>query len=251
MIAATERRLSSRAMLAAALCTVLGIAVLVSLARWQADRAVWKEGLIAELSQRLAAAPVELPPPAKWPDLTAETSEYLRVRFAATEQPDEALVFTGGSSFRPDVTGPGYWVMALARLPEGGAVVVNRGFVPEGRQDPQARAAGAPDGATTTITGVLRWPEAPGLFTPRDEPERNLWFTRDHSAIARDKGWGPVAPFYVEQEAPQVAGGLPQAGKLVPILPNNHRQYEFTWAALAVVLAGVFTAFFWRWYRAE
>ena len=39
-------------------------------------------------------------------------------------------------SLRPDATGPGYWVFAPARLTGGSIVVVNRGFVPEGRQNP-------------------------------------------------------------------------------------------------------------------
>ena len=35
-------------------------------------------------------------------------------------------------------------------------------------------------------------------------------------------------------------GGLPQPGKLVVSLPDNHLQYAVTWFGLAVVLAGVF-----------
>jgi surfeit locus 1 family protein len=57
------------------------------------------------------------------------------------------------------------------------------------------------------------------------------------------KGWGAVAPFYVEQEAPLPPGGWPQPGKLVPNLPNNHLQYAVTWYGLALVLLGVFVAY--------
>jgi surfeit locus 1 family protein len=149
---------------------------------------------------------------------------------------------------RPDVKGAGYWVLAPARLPGGGLVVVNRGFVPEGRQDAKARAAGKVAGAARII-GIMRWPDARGVFTPSDDPSHNLWFVRDQVAIANEKGWGAVAPFYIEQEAPAAPGGLPQVGTLVPNLPNNHFQYELTWAGLAIVLAGVFIAFFWRWYH--
>ena len=37
-------------------------------------------------------------------------------------------------------------------------------------------------------------------------------------------------------------GGLPQPGKLVVRLPDNHLQYALTWYGLAVVLVGVFIA---------
>jgi surfeit locus 1 family protein len=250
MTVVEQTRLSRRAMLIAAVCAVAGIAVLLSLARWQAARATWKEELIADLLQRLAAPAVDIPAPNKWHNLDADTSEFVRVKFRAELVPgEEALVYTSGSSLRPDVKGVGYWVFALARLAGGGSVVVNRGFAPEGRQDAKARAGGDSVGATSFV-GIMRWPETHGIFTPGDDPVRNLWFVRDQLAIARQKGWGTVAPFYIELEAPPATGGLPQVGTLVPNLPNNHRQYELTWVGLAVVLAGVFGAFLWRWWNA-
>jgi surfeit locus 1 family protein len=249
MTAVEQNRLSRRAMLVATACAIAGVIVLLSLARWQASRATWKEALIADLAQRLTAAPIALPELRTWQNLDADASEFTRVTLTAEFLPgSEALVYTAGSSLRPDVKGAGYWVMTPARLPNGALVVVNRGFVPEGRQDAKARTEGEPKGAVK-IVGILRWPEPRGVFTPHDDPARNLWFVRDHMAIAREKGWGNVAPFYVEQEAPSAPGGLPQVGVLIPNLPNNHRQYELTWAGLALVLIGVFSVFFWRWYR--
>ena len=86
----------------------------------------------------------------------------------------------------------------------------------------------------------MRWPDTRHWFTPNDDPAHNLWFARDPIAIAAAKSIGPVAPFYVEQEAPVPPGGLPQPGKLVVSLPDNHLQYAITWFGLAAVLAGVF-----------
>ncbi len=65
------------------------------------------------------------------------------------------------------------------------------------------------------ITGVMRWPDRRQWFTPRDNPAQNVWFVRDPAAIAAAKGWGPVSPFYVEQESPVPPGGWPRPGKLV------------------------------------
>src|SRR5262249_14101731 len=64
------------------------------------------------------------------------------------------------------------------------------------------------------------------------------------AGIAAAKGLDPktVAPFYVEQEAPAPPGGLPQPGRLVVALPDDHLQYALTWYGLAAVLAAVFGA---------
>ena len=247
MTAVEHSRISQRAMLAATLCALAGVAVLLSLARWQAHRATWKEGLITDLSSRLAAPAVALPTPDAWSGLNAAKSEFVRVYFRA-EVPSgqDALVYTTGSSLRPDVKGVGYWVFTPARLLGGGLVVVNRGFVPEGRELKSSGTA-----AALYIVGAMRWPEARGAFTPRDDPAHNLWFVRDHLAIANEKGWGNVAPFYIEQETPPAPDGWPQVGTLAPNLPNNHRQYELTWIGLAIVLTAVYGAYFLRWYRAK
>ena len=88
----------------------------------------------------------------------------------------------------------------------------------------------------------MRWPDARHWFSAADDPLHNLWFTRDPLAIAAAKGLGSaaVAPFYVEQESPAPPGGLPQPGKLVVRLRNEHLQYAMTWYGLALVLVVVF-----------
>jgi surfeit locus 1 family protein len=175
-----------------------------------------------------------LAPRERWPQLTAEKDEFRRVTFAAEILDQEALVYTSGSAIRSDVSGPGYWVLSPARLADGSRVVVNRGFVPEGKQHPDTRRQGQPRGVTG-IVGAMRWPEPRGMFTPTDTPAKNLWFVRDPAPIAAAKGWEPVAPFYIDQEGPPAPGGLPKAGPLKPSLPNNHLQYAITWYGLALV----------------
>jgi cytochrome oxidase assembly protein ShyY1 len=90
------------------------------------------------------------------------------------------------------------------------------------------------------MVGVMRWPEPRGMFSPKDEPARNLWFVRDPVGIASAKGWGDVAPFFVELESPQPPGGLPRAGALKVNLRNEHLQYAITWYGLALVVAVMF-----------
>jgi surfeit locus 1 family protein len=239
---------AGRGVLVASLMTAVALAILVALGLWQLERKTWKEALISTLERRLAATAVALPPPAEWGRLEPGRDEFLRVVFAAQFQNDkEALVYTTGSSMRADTGGPGYWVFTPARLGDGSIVMVNRGFVPEGRQNAASRRDGAVTGPID-ITGVLRWPEPPGLFTPAGDPVRNIWFSRDSAAMAAAKNVAGAAPFYVEMEIPVPSGGLPHPGRLQPSLPNNHFEYALTWLGLAAVLIGVYTAWmFGRW----
>ena len=212
----------ARALFARTLLALAAVAVLIGLGVWQLERKAWKEGLIATLEQRLDADATGLPPPETWRDLDTAQNEFRRVKFSAEFQHDkEALAYTAGSTLRADATGPGYWVFTPARLSDGRVVVVNRGLAPEGRQRPATRAEGQVAGFHE-IEGVMRWPEPRNLFTPADDSQRNLWFVRDHQAMAAAKSWGAVAPFYIEQEAPPQPGGLPSVGKVRPNLPNNH-----------------------------
>jgi surfeit locus 1 family protein len=234
MSASARRRRSWTGLLVPAL---LAFVVLIGLGTWQLQRKAWKEGLIATLNAQLAAPPVALPPGAAWPSLDQQENEYRRVTLTvAFDNTKEAFVFAVPSAFRPDVSSPGYWVFTPGRLADGSIVMVNRGFAPESRKDPKSRLEGEILGPLQ-IVGAIRWPDARHWFTLTDEPAHNLWFSRDPQAIAAAKGLGPVAPFYVEEESPAPPGGLPQPGKLVVELPDNHLQYALTWYGLAIVLA--------------
>ena len=221
---------------------VLAFAVLVALGTWQLQRKAWKEALIATLSERVAEPPSALAVAQTWPRLDRASEEYRQVKFTAEfDHRKESLVYGVASAFRPDVSGPGYWVFTPALLADGGFVMVNRGFVPEGRQDPASHAEGQIAGPVE-IVGTMRWPDPRSWVSPADDPRHNLWFARDPAAMADAKGVGPVAPFYVEQEAPVPPGGLPQPGKIIVKLRNEHLQYAITWYGLAAVLLIVFVA---------
>jgi surfeit locus 1 family protein len=223
--------------------TAVVFALLIGLGVWQIQRKTWKEDLIATLAVRLSANPIALPPRTAWPSLKQDDAEYQRVTFTADVLTDhQAFVYTNGSSFRSDVSGPGFWVFAPGRLADGSQVVINRGFVSE-----KDRNALTPSRGPVTITGVMRWPEQRLFFIPEGDRGRNTWFARDQREIAAAKEWGEVAPFYVEQETPTNPGGLPVVGSLRPVLPNNHLQYALTWFGLAAVLLVAFAV----WVRGQ
>lgn len=242
----TPQRTSGRTWLGLLPPAIVAFVILIGLGTWQVERKAWKEALIASLTERTNAAPTALPAAKDWTDLTADRDEYSHVKFTGQfDNAPEALVFGAASTFRPDVGGPGYWVFTPARLADGNTVIVNRGFIPEARKDPGARAAGQIAGPVE-IVGTMRWPDSRHWFTPADDAGHNLFFLRDPASIAAAKHLGAVAPFYVEQEAPVPPGGLPKPGKLVIALPDNHLQYAITWYGLAAALVCVFVIWAWN-----
>ena len=226
-----------RRLLVPAVFTIVSLAILVSLGVWQLQRKAWKEGLIATLETQLKAPPIPLPPASEWPTLTRDNSEFRRVTLRATPVATATPVnlYTGASALRPDVKQAGYFVFAPAKLPTGETVVINRGYVPIGGKSGAAAEAG-------DITGYIRWPETPGWFVSQRDSNGDIWFVRDPAAMAEARGWGPVAPFYIDQEAPVPPGGLPRPGPLTVKLKNDHLGYAITWFGLAVSLLAVFLA---------
>lgn len=226
-----------RRLIVPGLLTIVGLAILISLGVWQLQRKVWKEDLIATLEAQIKAPPDALPPPSDWPALNRDSSEFRRVRLRAEAIADvkPAYLYTGASALRTDVKQAGYFVFVPVKLPDGKTVVVNQGYVPAERRTAPVAAAGE-------LIGYLRWPEKPGWFVGEMDSKGDIWFVRDPTAMAKERGWGPVAPFYIDQEAPVPPDGFPRPGPLTVRLKNDHLGYAITWFGLAASLVAVFSA---------
>jgi surfeit locus 1 family protein len=224
------------------LVALAGLAVLISLGIWQLHRLAWKEALIARIEARTKAPPAPLPPESAWAALKPDDYEYRHVTLSGRFDPREALVFRGSGPEAGE--GPGYLLLAPLILPDGSAVIVNRGFVPG---SPQDAASHAPPQGEVTVTGLMREPEPRNLFTPADQPDKDQWFTRDPGAIARHFGLSRAAPFSVDSDYSGDPKALPRGGTTVIAFPNNHLGYALTWFGLAAALVGVFGA--WAWGR--
>jgi cytochrome oxidase assembly protein ShyY1 len=231
-----------------AVFTLVMVALFVGLGVWQLQRRVEKHALIAALDERLAAAPVLLPPSSQWARLTAGADEFRRVRFeAAYLRAPDAMVYSSGSAVRDDIAGPGTWAFLPAGLAGGEIVVVNAGFVPNTMQERGVEdrvVAPLVAGGGGQLTGYLRFPEKPGWLTPAENRASRLWFVRDHLAMAQALGWGQgaavVAPFYVDLETPLPPSGVPKPGPLSVHLKDDHMQYAITWFGLAIAVVIAF-----------
>jgi surfeit locus 1 family protein len=230
----------ARRLLAPAIATLAGLAILISLGCWQLRRLAWKEELLAKIESRAHAPAEAVPSEAEWQELKPEDYEYRRVGVSGTFLNDDETYL-----FRAAANGPVYRVLTPLRLTNGATVLVDRGIVPLDLRDPTRRAAGQIEGEVQ-VTGLMRAPEPRNFFTPADRPDRREWYSRDPEAVAKAIDLARAAPFSIDLEAPAAPGGWPRAGATIRDIPNDHLSYALTWFGLAATLAGVFVAYAWR-----
>lgn len=233
-------------LLGPALATAVAFAILVSLGSWQMQRKAWKEGLLAQIAERVHAPPVSLSTilgslSASFPE--GYDPEYRHVVVSGRFHYDKEQFL-----WAPDpVAGPGYHVYTPLEFAPGRVVWVNRGYVPHSRQDPATRVDGQVAG-DVAVTGLVRQPVTdPGRFTPDNEPYRRMYYWRALDEM-HDAAFGGSAmakvPFFVDADAsPANPGGLPKGGVTLVQLPNRHLEYAITWYGLAGTLLAVFGAF--------
>ena len=216
---------------------ILGMAVLagvfvglVLLGNWQVRRYHLKLKIAHDIATRVHAPPVDAPGPAEWPRIADGQLRYLHVTLGGRFIGNQTLV--RGSSSK----GYGYWVMAPFRTDRGFIVLVNRGYVaPETSGAPVSTKIAPPSG-DVSLTGVLRPSEPRGGFLRRNQPEKNLWYSRDVAAIAAADHLpaDQVAPYFIDADATAGERGPPYAGLTSTHIYNHSLGYAITWYLLAL-----------------
>ncbi|HJR11955.1 MAG TPA: SURF1 family cytochrome oxidase biogenesis protein [Rhodanobacteraceae bacterium] len=203
---------------------------LILLGNWQVRRYHLKVKIARDIAARVHAPPVDAPGPAQWPRIAAGHEQYLHVRLRGRFIDSQTLA--RGSSSK----GYGYWVMAPLRTDRGFVVLVNRGYVPPGLPSSPASANIAPPSGGVTLTGLLRFTEPHGGFLRRNQPKKDLWYSRDVAAIAAADHLpaDQVAPYFVDADATAGERGPPFAGLTSTYIYNHSLGYAITWYLLAL-----------------
>ncbi|MFN2308290.1 MAG: SURF1 family protein [Gammaproteobacteria bacterium] len=220
-----------RAGLWPSLATVCLLTLLLSLGFWQLDRAAQKRALLAAYAERPADAPLQLTadfaPAADWRYRRAEVlGEYLAGRQFLLDN----RVYQGR---------PGYQVLTPVRLAHADyAVLVNRGWVPQGATRSDLPALPVPPGERLRIEGLIDIPSDKVFVLGEGED--------------RDPGWPKVLQrIRLELQADQLGvrllpvvlllaedqpGGFVRDWNPIVIGPEKHLGYAVQWFALAAVL---------------
>ena len=216
------------------LISVPALIVLVALCLWQIQRLHWKQELIAGREARVAAEPIALPAAGGDP----AALDYRRVRLVRAFRHDKEL-FLGARSLNGNV---GYQVLTPFELAGGGAVLVDRGWVPVERKDPASRAEGQLAGPLA-LDGIVRLAAGKVWMQPDNEPDKNMWFFVDLPAMKAESGVGIRTDLYVDAGGAENPGKYPVGGQTRIQLPNDHLQYAITWGLLALALAVIYVLY--------
>lgn len=214
---------------------VLALAILLSLGTWQVQRLHWKEGLLAQISERRQAGPVVLSQIAE-KERAGEDEEYARVEIEGVFDHSRERHFFATHQGRS-----GFYIYTPMTLSGGKILFANRGFVPYEMKSVVTRMAGQVEGPVS-LTGYFRnrLSAKPSWLVPDNDPAKNIFYWKDLDAMAATVGLDPqkVLPFFVDvDDAVKNPGGFPQGGVTQFELSNNHLQYAVTWYGLALALA--------------
>ena len=135
----------------------------------------------------------------------------------------------------------GYQIITPFERESGAVVLVNRGWVPLERKEPETRRAGQVEG-TFRLAGIVVPGGRAGWFTPDNTPAENLWFWADVESLAAKAGT-PAPAFLVDADARPNPGGLPIGGQTKVELRSEHLQYIVIWYALAIGLAVIYALY--------
>lgn len=212
------------------IAAVIGIAVMLGLGSWQVYRLGWKNDLIAERTAQLEAAPTPLPTAAA--DLPGIMWHPVEItgRFLHDKE-----LHLGARSQRGNV---GLHILTPLVRDDGTTVLVNRGWVPPEKKEPDTRADAQLPG-NVTVRGIATPGAGKNVFTPDNDPVKNYWLYVDYgqmsAAVGRD-----LQPVVVDADETPNPGGFPIGKQTRLDLPNDHLGYAITWYALALALAAVY-----------
>ncbi len=231
----TVKLFGIRPLLWPTLITFPAVLLALGLGTWQVQRLTWKNAVIADRQAKRAAPPLAGLPAQFDPAL----HEFRRASVEGRFRHDKEL-YLAARSMNGNA---GYHVLTPLALAGGqGHVLVNRGWVPLARKEPDSRAPGQADGAVT-VEGYLRHPAERGWFVPENVPQRNFWFTIDLPAMAAAQDISELKPYVFEADAAPNRGGFPIGGVTRFELPNDHLQYAITWFAMAAIGAAVYVLY--------
>jgi cytochrome oxidase assembly protein ShyY1 len=212
----------------------------VKLANWQWHRLNERRAYIAAVDAGASRPPTPLAE--LFPAGGVRTPEAYR-RVVATGRYDVAHeIVLYGRTLKEQ---PGNHLLTPLILPDGRAVIVDRGWVPFEMNTPPVAGALPPAGAVT-VTGVLEPTDPPGQAGPAGG-RITTTTTVDVAMLARQLPY-QVVPMYLwlQSQSPGQPNGEPSPAPLPPLDEGPHLGYLIQWLAFAVIFLGGYALLVWR-----
>ncbi|XP_045419770.1 surfeit locus protein 1 isoform X1 [Lemur catta] len=207
------------------------------LGTWQVQRRKWKLNLIADLESRVLAEPIPLP--ADPVELKALEYRPVKVRghfdhskelyMMPRTMVDPAREAREAGRISSSAESGAYVITPFHCTDLGTTILVNRGFVPRKKVNPDTRRKGQIEGELDLV-GMVRLTETRKPFVPENNPERNHWYYRDLEAMAKITGADPI---FIDANFQSTVPGGPIGGQTRVTVRNEHMQYIITWYGLS------------------
>ena len=198
------------------------ILVLLSLGFWQLYRLSWKLDLINQIENSLKVEPIELQ--------NVEKKNYLRIKTSGQIDFKKQIYL-----YNLNETGkPGFEVINPIKIGNED-YLINRGWIPfDKKNKPEINIIDQKN-----IIGTLMLQSKSSSFKPKNEIDKNYWFTLDREDILKFTGRN-FSKYIIYLNG---SYENPRPKLITAKISNNHKKYAITWFSMAISILLIYLYF--------
>ncbi len=223
------------------LAAVLGVLLMARLGWWQLDRAAQKESLQQAVDANAALPPLPASALARTPQQAAQQL-HRRVRVQGRWLEGHTIFLDN----RQMDGRPGFFVLTPLQLDDGGAVLVQRGWVPRDMQERTRLPAVPTPAQPVALTARIEGPPARLYeFTPQGSEAGPIRQNLALDAFADETRLSlrPLTLLQLDDVAAPAADGLRRHWPLPAVDVHKHYGYAVQWFLLAALITGLYVWF--------
>jgi surfeit locus 1 family protein len=235
---------ASRSRWIIALATLVAVVITASLGAWQLRRGAQKQGLAQALSDRAAMPPLAELPSTRGDEVEASWHRRITLRGRWLPQHTVYLDNRQMSLAEGQKQRVGFEVLTPLALPDGTAIIVQRGWMPRDFMERQKLATVPTPQGEATVEGRYA-PPPPRLYefkvegAPMSRVRQNL----DLDAYSQETGV-VLRPGSVIQTVDDASSGVLHRRWTMPDSGvARHHGYAFQWFGLSLLLVGLYVWF--------
>ena len=195
---------------------------MLSLGFWQLYRLSWKLDLINQIENSLKIDPVELQ--------NVEKKNYLRIKTSGQVDFKKQIYL-----YNLNETGkPGFEVINPIKIGNED-YLINRGWIPfDKKNKPEINIIDQKN-----IIGTLMLQSKSSSFKPKNEIDKNYWFTLDREDILKFTGRN-FSKYIIYLNG---SYENPRPKVITAKISNNHKKYAITWFSMAISILLIYLYF--------
>ena len=198
------------------------ILVLLSLGFWQLYRLIWKLDLINQIENSLKVEPIELQ--------NVEKKNYLRIKTSGQIDFEKQIYL-----YNLNESGkPGFEVINPIKIGKED-YLINRGWISfDKKNKPEINIIDQKN-----IIGTLMLQSKSSSFKPKNEIDKNYWFTLDREDILKFTGRN-FSKYIIYLNG---SYENPRPKVITAKISNNHKKYAITWFSMAISILLIYLYF--------